>query len=135
MAEDTIDLIKRGVAALNRRDLQGMLATLHPEVRLEPLRAVHDGTFYEGHQGLQDWLQDMQEDWEDQRVEVRGVQALPTGDVVLDAVLHVRFRATGVEVTAPGAWLCEFRGPLISRIRFFQDTDSAVEAAGPAEPD
>ena len=134
MPESSIDLIKHGVAALNRRDLQGMLATLHPDVRLEPLRAVHDGTYYEGHQGLQEWLHDMQEDWEDQRVEVRGVQALPSGQVVLEAVLHVRYRSTGVEMAAPAAWLCEFRGDLISRIRFFEDTESALTAAGPAGP-
>jgi ketosteroid isomerase-like protein len=134
MAEDSIDLIKQGVAALNRRDLQGMLATLHPDVRLEPLRAVHDGTFYEGHQGLQDWLGDMQEDWEDQHVEMRDAWALSSGQVVLEAVLHVRFRSTGVEVAAPGAWLCEFREDLISRIRFFEDAESAVAAAGSTGP-
>jgi ketosteroid isomerase-like protein len=134
MPESSIDLIKHGVAALNRRDVQGMLATLHPDVRLEPLRAVHDGIYYEGHQGLQEWLHDMQEDWEDQRVEVRDLQALPSGQVVLEAVLHVRYRSTGVEMAAPGAWLCEFRGDLISRIRFFEDTESALAAAGPAGP-
>jgi ketosteroid isomerase-like protein len=133
MAEDSIDLIKQGVAALNRRDVQGMLATLHPDVRLEPLRAVHDGTVYRGHQGLQDWLRDMREDWEDQHVEVRDVKALPSGQLVLAAVLRVRFRATGVEVEAPGAWLCEFQENLISRIRFFEDTESAIAAAGAAE--
>ena len=132
MAQDSIDLVKLGVAALNRRDVDGMLATLHPEVRLEPLRAVHDGTAYHGHQGLQDWLRDMQEDWDEQRVEVLDVRELSAGQVLLEALLHVRYRASGVEMEAPGAWLCEFREGMISRIRFFGDTDSAVEAAAGA---
>ena len=134
MAEDSIDLIRQGVAALNRRDVQGMLATLASDVRLEPLRAVHDGTAYMGHQGLLDWLRDMEEDWADQHVEVLDVRALPSGQLVLEAVLRVRFRATGVEVEAPGAWLCEFTDDLISRIRFFEDVSSAIEAAGRAGP-
>jgi ketosteroid isomerase-like protein len=129
MAPDSIDLVKQGVAALNRRDVEGMLATLHPDVQLVPLRAVHDGTVYRGHQGLIDWLEDMQEDWEHQFVETASVRALESGDVLLEAVLRVRYRETGVEIAAPGAWLCEFRDGVISRIRFFQDADSAISAA------
>jgi ketosteroid isomerase-like protein len=128
--EDNLDLIKAGVAALNRRDTEGMLATLHPDVRLEPLRAVLDGTVYRGHEGLRNWLDDMTEDWEDQSIELREVRALESGQALVDAVLHVRYRTSGVEVDAPGAWLCDFRDGAVSRIRFYRDSDSALEAAG-----
>jgi ketosteroid isomerase-like protein len=43
-------------------------------------------------------------------------------------VLHVRYRASGVEVAAPGAWLCDFRDGLVSRIRFYRDSETALEA-------
>jgi ketosteroid isomerase-like protein len=125
-----VELLKDGVAALNRRDIDGMLAVLHEDVRLEPLRAVHDGIFYQGHEGLKAWLADMAEDWEHQSVELRDVQALSSGQALVDAVLHVRYRGSGVEVAAPGAWLCEFRDGLVSRIRFYSDVESAVAAAG-----
>jgi ketosteroid isomerase-like protein len=130
MSQFHLDLIRQGVAALNRRDAEGMLETLHPDVRLEPLRAVLDGTVYRGHAGLREWLDDMQEDWEYQRVELREVRALESGQALVDAVLHVRYRTSGVEVTAPGAWLCDFRDEAVSRIRFYRDTESAVAAAG-----
>src|SRR5439155_27114815 len=107
-AQDNLNLIREGVAALNRRDTDGMLATLHPDVQLEPLRAVLDGTVYRGHQGLMQWLHDMTEDWEHQSVELRDLRGLESGLVVVDAVLHVRYRGSGVEVAATGAWLCEF---------------------------
>jgi ketosteroid isomerase-like protein len=127
---ENLELIREGVAALNRRDTEGMLATLHPEVQLEPLRAVHDGTVYRGHHGLEEWLADMMEDWEYQRVELRDVRPLPSGQAMVEAVLHVRYRASGVEVAAPGAWLCDFRDGLVSRIRFYRDSETALEAAG-----
>jgi ketosteroid isomerase-like protein len=130
MTQGNLDLIKNGIDALNRRDAPGILATLHPEVRLEPLRAVHDGTFYIGHQGLEEWLDDMKEDWEHQRVELIAVKALPSGQALVEAVLHIRYRASGVEVAAPGAWLCDFRDGTISRIRFYRDSEAALEAAG-----
>jgi ketosteroid isomerase-like protein len=129
MAQDNLDLIRQGVEALNRRDVDGILGTLHADVRLEPLRAVHDGTFYVGHQGLEQWIHDMQEDWEHQRVEITDVRALPSGQGLVEAVLHVRFRDSDVDLAAPGAWLCDFRDGLISRIRFYRDSEAALEAA------
>jgi ketosteroid isomerase-like protein len=132
-APENLDLIRQGIAALNRRDADGMLATLHPDVQLEPLRAVHDGTVYRGHHGLEEWLADMTEDWEHQSVELQHVRALPSGRALVEAVLHIRYRASGVEVAAPGAWLCDFRDGLISRIRFYRDSESALEAAAQEE--
>jgi ketosteroid isomerase-like protein len=130
MAQDNLDLIRRGVEALNRRDADGILGTLHPEVRLEPLRAVHDGTFYTGHRGLEQWLHDMKEDWEHQQVELTDIRTLSSGQALVEAVLHIRYRESGVDVAAPGAWLCDFRDGLISRIRFYRDSETALEAAG-----
>jgi ketosteroid isomerase-like protein len=129
MPQNNMNLLTEGIAALNRRDTEGMLATLHEDVRLEPLRAVHDGIVYRGHEGLEQWLVDMQEDWEYQRVHLEDVRALPSGQALVEAVLHVRFRASGVEVAAPGAWLCEFRDGMVSRIRFYRDAETALEAA------
>jgi len=126
---DNLKKLNAGVSALNRRDVEGMLAILHPDVRLEPLRAVHDGTTYTGHEGLREWLADMTEDWEHQRVELRDVRALPSGRAVVEAVLHIRYRGSGVEVAAPGAWLCDFRDGLVSRIRFYRDTETALQAS------
>lgn len=133
MAQENLDLIRRGVEALNRRDAEGILATLHADVRLEPLRAVLDGTVYAGHQGLEEWLDDIREDWEHQSVELIDVRALPSGQALVEAVLRVRYRASGVEVAAPGAWLCDFRDGVISRIKFYRDSETALEAAGPED--
>jgi ketosteroid isomerase-like protein len=129
MARDNLDLIKEGVAALNRRDTAGMLATLHPEVRLEPLKAVLEGTVYEGHQGLRDWLEEVAEDWESQDVEMHQIQELESGEVLLEARLHIRYRGSGLDVEELGAWLCEFRDGLVSRIRFYSDREAALAAA------
>jgi uncharacterized protein len=129
--QDNLELLKQGVAALNRRDTDGLLAILHPDVRLEPLRALVDGTVYRGHDGLREWLSDMTEDWEHHRVELEDVRALPAGQALVEAVLHVRYRESGVEVAAPGAWLCEFQDGLVSRVRFYRDSAAALEAATP----
>ena len=127
--QDNLAKLNAAVSALNRRDVDGMLAVLHPDVRLEPLRAVHDGIVYTGHDGLRQWLADSTEDWEQHHIEVEEVRALGPGRALIAGVLHVRYRESGVEFAAPGAWLCDFRDGLVSRIRFYRDTETALAAS------
>jgi ketosteroid isomerase-like protein len=129
MSEESRDLITRGVAAFNRRDLDGMLATLHPDVELVPLRAVLEGTVYRGHEGLRRWLDDMADDWRDFGIEVIGVRELDGDRVILEAEVHAHGRASGVALDAPGAWLCEIRDGRVATIRFYGDVEAALEAA------
>jgi ketosteroid isomerase-like protein len=93
---------------------------------------VLEGTVYEGHQGLRDWLVDIAEDWETQSVELHEIHELDSGEVLLEARLHIRYRGSGVEVDELGAWLCEFRDGLVSRIRFYSDRERALAAVGTA---
>ena len=50
------DAIVRWVDAFNGRDLEGMLARFHPEVRFHPLRLVGLDGSYRGHDGVRRWF-------------------------------------------------------------------------------
>jgi SnoaL-like domain len=50
------DAIVRWVDAFNERDLEGMLARLHPKVRLHPLRLRGLDGSYRGNDGVQRWI-------------------------------------------------------------------------------
>ena len=63
MSSEDVETIRAGVAALNRGDVDGIAATLDPDVELVPLRAALDGSVYVGHEGLRRWMADMAEDW------------------------------------------------------------------------
>ena len=130
MRQETLDLIRSGIAALNRGDIDGMLRPLHPEVELEPLRAVLEGSVYRGHEGLREWLRDMDEDWEDFAIEVIDLREVGGDHVLVEARIRARARASGVEVAALGAWLCDVRDEKVTRVRFYSDAKSAVEAVG-----
>jgi ketosteroid isomerase-like protein len=126
--KETPARIAEGVAAFNRGDLDGMLAPIHPEIRFEPLRAVLDGTVYEGHAGFRRWLSDMAEDWEDFDLELHDVRELGPERLLVEGRLHARARASGVEMDGPAVWLCDLRDGLIVRLRFYKDTAAALEA-------
>jgi ketosteroid isomerase-like protein len=132
MRQETLDLISEGVAAFNAGDLEGMLAPIHPEIEFQPVRAVLEGTVYRGHEGFRRWLVDMAEDWSEFRIDVVDIRPLDDDRVLVHARLHARGSASGIELDAPGAWLCDLRDGLIARIRFYRDVETALAAAGEA---
>lgn len=134
MSQADVDTIRAGLAALNRRDVDGMLATLRPDAELVPLRAVLEGIVYRGHDGLRRWLADMAEDWDDLRIDTDDVQALDGGRVLVLARFHARGKSSGVRLDQPAAWICELEEGKVARIRFFADASAALSAAAPPAP-
>jgi ketosteroid isomerase-like protein len=129
MRQRTLDLIAQGVAAFNAGDIDGMLAPMHPDVEFQPLRAVLEGTVYHGHEGFRRWLEDMAEDWEQFDLDVIEVSEIGTKCLLVYGRVNARGRASGVELVATAAWLCELRDGLIGRLRFYRDVEAALEAA------
>jgi ketosteroid isomerase-like protein len=125
------ETVRAGLAALNRRDVDGMLATLHPDCEMFPLRAVLDGTVYRGHAGLRKWLGDMLEDWDDFRIESIETRDLGEGRLLVLARFHARGRASGVVVDQPAAWVCRLTEGMVAELRFFEDAEAARAAAAP----
>jgi ketosteroid isomerase-like protein len=124
------ETVRAGLAALDRRDVDGMLATLHPDCEMFPLRAVLDGTVYRGHAGLRKWLQDMLEDWDDFRIESIETHDLGQGRLLVLARFHARGRASGVVLDRPAAWVCRLAEGKVIEVRFFEDAEAARAAAG-----
>ena len=128
-AQSDVETIRSGLAALNRRDIDGMLATLRPDVELVPLRAVLDGTVYTGHDGLRRWLTDMTEDWDEFHIDVHDVRALDDGRVLVLARFQARGNASGVRVDWPAAWICRMTEGKVAHLQFYADAEAALAAA------
>ena len=128
MSAKDLEIIRVGVEALNRGDVDGLAEALDPDVELIPLRAVLDGTVYRGHEGMRRWLADMGEDWTRFELDLQEVRELEGGQVLVRATMRLRGKS-GVALDSSAAWLCELRGGRVSRIQFFADADSALAAA------
>jgi ketosteroid isomerase-like protein len=129
MAQSDVETIRSGLAALNRRDIDGMLATLRADVELVPLRAVLDGTVYTGHDGLRRWLTDMTEDWDEFQIDVHDVRALDDGRVLVLARFQARGSTSGVRVDWPAAWICRMTEGKVAHVQFYADAEAALAAA------
>ena len=126
MSTKDVETIRTGLAALNRGDVDGMLATLAPDAEMVPLRAVLDGIVYRGHEGLRRWLADMSEDWIGVRAHARrGARA--DGPAVCSCWPRSASGAAraGSRSTRrpPGSATCA--AAKVARIRFFADSEAA----------
>ena len=129
MTRQDEETVRAGLAALNRRDVDGMLATLHPDAEMIPLKAVLEGSVYRGHAGLRRWYADMSEDWDDLRIDVEEVRSLGDGRVLVLARFHALGRSSGVLLDQPAAWICRLVDGRVAQLRFYPDAQAAEAAA------
>jgi ketosteroid isomerase-like protein len=127
--ERHVETIRKGLDAFNRRDVPGIMEACDPDAEFVPLRAVLEGMTYRGEAGIRRFLADSMEDWSELRIEPEEFRE--AGDCVLVlGRFQARGRASGVEVDAPAAWVCDMRAGKLVRLRTFSDQAEARAAAG-----
>jgi uncharacterized protein len=132
MSQENVETFRRGADAYNRRDVEGLLATLDPEVEWHPLLQVLLGgtaTVYRGHEGVRELLRDFDEAFAELQADLSEVRDL--GERVL-AIGHLRGRGkeSGVETESEIVWLAELKNGKAIRVREYLDSEEALEAAG-----
>src|SRR5436190_4507132 len=106
MSRENVELALRSVDALNRRDLDALLALMDDDVQGVPPLASMEGR-YHGHAGIRRWWESLFSGLPDFTIEV--VEVRDPGDLTVAAL---RNRAHGVASDAPveqrlwlvGAW-------------------------------
>jgi ketosteroid isomerase-like protein len=56
MRSDTADLVRRVFDAYNSRDLEALLAVLHPSIQIHSLMTEAERADHHGHQGAREWF-------------------------------------------------------------------------------
>lgn len=128
-----VELIERFYDAWRRRDLDAVVACVHPEMEFDWLnaRGPFRGT-YRGHEGLGRFFEDLTDAWDRFVPEVEEVVECGPDRLVAVSVVHARGRGSGIEVDARGGLLYTVRdGRILSGI-FFQTRDEALDAAARA---
>ena len=130
MSEENVAVVRRGYAAVNRGDIDGLLATVDPDVEFTSLIAEAEGETFHGHEGVRRW-------WKEVVLPLGGLHGEPEevrdcGDTVLARVLGT-YRPRGVEVRQTVWHLVRFRDGKATRWEFFRTEAEALEAAGLSE--
>ena len=129
MSQENVEMSLLVVDAWNRGDREAWVALWDEEAEFYPLRAQLEGESYHGHGGLERFLGEMAEDWEDVRFEID--QARDAGEQVVGiGRFRARGRASGVDIDVPLGVLARVRQGKIVYARLFSEPADALEAAG-----
>lgn len=79
--------VRRWFDAFNSRDLEGMLACMHPHVDFHPLRLHGLDSIYQGHGGVREWFAALQRMEHHHRVELATVRESADGKLVASGKL------------------------------------------------
>jgi ketosteroid isomerase-like protein len=116
-----IELAKRGYRAFTRRNLEAMSEFLHPEAEIHAVTGIvaHQSEPYVGRRGLEEYLADVERVWDELRLMPQEFTPLEGERVLVSGRVVVKRGATRLDL--PNAWLWEFEGDLVRRIRILSD--------------
>jgi ketosteroid isomerase-like protein len=129
MSQENVELVRRAIAAYNRRDFEALRALNHPEIELDysASRGVEAG-IYRGEREVFRFYQGFFEMFE--RITVEPDRFIDAGDsVVVPNAAQMRGRH-GVDTVARSTLLFEVRSGRVARICLYQETQKALQAVG-----
>jgi ketosteroid isomerase-like protein len=93
--ETSVELVRSIVEALNRGDVDAMLARMHRDFEWRPLEASPIARVYRGHEDVRRYIEDWLSTFDDLRLDLENPTEI--GDrVVADVHGHARGRASGL---------------------------------------
>jgi ketosteroid isomerase-like protein len=130
MSQETIQLARRVMEALGRREPTTLIALADPDVEWHSFFAqLGEGGVYRGHDGTREYMSDLSEAWEIVRADVD--DAVVVGDVaVLVGRIHYRGKGSGIETETAAGWMLKFRHGRVICFRAFREPEQALEAVG-----
>ena len=128
--ESRIELIKELFAANARDELESLLESAQPDLILDwsHSRGVRAGV-YKGREAAFDFFAAFVDVWDE--LEYFHDEFIPLGETIVRVGgMRAKGRGSGVEITAKGAQVFEFRDGLLARMTLYQAKDEALAAVG-----
>ena len=83
---------------------------------------------FRGYDGGEAWIREIDEQFDDWRVEVDSTRPLGRGRFLLEGSIHGRGRQSGVDLDQPASWVVEVRAGRLLRLRNYIGREAAAEA-------
>ena len=132
MSQENVEVVRRGYDAFNSGDVEGVVATVGPDVRWDMSERVFNPAVYEGHDGMRRFVEEIDEVWEDFRLEP--LDFIDAGDkVVVSHLIRGSGKGSGVDVELPSTSVYTVRRGKVIEARMYCEHGEALEAAGLSE--
>ena len=131
MSEENIEVVRKGIDALNRGDLDGWAACLSPDVVWESRSGVPGlEDVYRGRGAAREWIEELNEVVVGLRIEIEQITALSDDRLLVAFVRTGRGRASSIPTQHQDWSILRFAEGQITRRQAFWTKDEALEAAG-----
>ena len=127
MSRENVETVRRNFDRWNsgHRDIRE--DEVDPELEL---RSRILGGVVRGVAGLQAWFREIDQQFEEWRLQIAEVRDVDPDRVLVLGDIHLRGRGSEVEFDQPMAWLIDFRDGRVLRLEMFAHRDEALQAAG-----
>jgi ketosteroid isomerase-like protein len=130
MSPGEIETVRGVYDAFNRRDIPRFLGLLASEIEWRPLFAdTVEGRAYRGHDSVREWLEELDESWDEFRAvpdefRVAGHQVLVLGRLV------AKGRGSSIAMEHDGNWVFDLVSGVVVSMRAYVDRAAALDVFG-----
>ena len=119
------ELVKDAFEEWNSGEREAFLARVDPEVEIKVISSqLSGGAPYHGHDGYREWVQTMEESFETWELHPETFEEGEDAVLVIGR-MHLRGRASGVELDQETGWIVNVREGRMWRLRSFLSHDEA----------
>jgi ketosteroid isomerase-like protein len=122
-----IEMVRRAMAAVARRDTSAFLAEVADDCELRPLISVWPQP-YRGHDGIERWFEDLAAVWDSFSVEPQDIRSLDDDTLLVALLWKGRGKGRRDELSGPAVALWRFRDDKAVSARLYPDEARALEA-------
>jgi ketosteroid isomerase-like protein len=131
VSQENVGVVKRVIAAVNERDIDGYLACCTEDIQLRTPWTPIEGV-YEGQDAIRRFFVDLSDTSPDFRLSIERLEAVGADRVLAFMLVSATGRASGIPAgtDAPTANVYDLVDGKINRIRIFVDRAEALKAVG-----
>jgi ketosteroid isomerase-like protein len=133
MSQENVEAAKRVIDAFNRRDLDAIFECVNPDVEWFPAMQVTFGGGLRGREGIESYVREVSDTWEEYRVVGQDFRDLAEDRVLVLSRIEGRGAGSGGLVDAEMGQVYDFRDGKIARVRTYLDHSNALKAVGLSE--
>jgi ketosteroid isomerase-like protein len=131
MSQENVEIVRAAFSAFDRGDIDAVLQLCAEDIVITQPPELPDASAEQrGHRGVLQAFAIWPEQWEDYRVEILRIAAVPADRVIVNSRTRGRGRQSGVEVDMEFSYVFRIRDTRIREMRIFVREDDALEAAG-----
>ena len=133
MSEENVELVRKAVDAVNRGDIDEVLAFIGADAELHSaIIGGAEGNVYRGHDGFRKWFAESKASFEWLDTELTEFRTVDDRVIAFGRV-YARGRESGLELDSETGWVYRVRGGKVVKAEGFLSRVEALEAAGLSE--